>query len=190
MTLCVRINSALNLAHTSPENIRRIPVLLIACNHAALASDALRHIEVKPVLLTRTRTPQRSAACAGSAEGDRLANGCTRRCNRNEAFGLFSSIQKGKFHAAPERRRSAAVKEDTTEVAGGLLTIQHFQDEFALCSSRSLGEVPVPQVPACGAGREAAAQVRFCAAILPDASQHIVKPVYMQVGFAQRSRTV
>jgi hypothetical protein len=50
----IRISAAFNLAHTTPENVRRIAVLLITRNNAALAPDALCHIEVKSVLLART----------------------------------------------------------------------------------------------------------------------------------------
>ena len=49
------INAALNLAHPPPENIRGIAILLVAGHHAALAPDALGHVEVKAVLLIRPR---------------------------------------------------------------------------------------------------------------------------------------
>jgi hypothetical protein len=51
-SLRVRIPAALDLANPSPVDLRGIPVLLVASHHAALAADALRHIEMKAVLLT------------------------------------------------------------------------------------------------------------------------------------------
>jgi hypothetical protein len=50
----IRISAAFNLAHTTPENVRRIAVLFITSNNAALAPDALCHIEMKSILLART----------------------------------------------------------------------------------------------------------------------------------------
>lgn len=58
MALSERVSSAFDLAHASPENVGRIAILLVACNNAALAADALRHVEVKPVLLARARSWQ------------------------------------------------------------------------------------------------------------------------------------
>ena len=43
--------SALDLAHAAPGNIRWVVVLLRAGDFAALAADALRHVEVEAVLL-------------------------------------------------------------------------------------------------------------------------------------------
>jgi hypothetical protein len=56
-TLGVGIEAPLNLSHSPPVNISRISVLLIARDHAALTSYALRHIEVKTVLLARLECP-------------------------------------------------------------------------------------------------------------------------------------
>jgi hypothetical protein len=44
-----------NLSHPSPIDVRRISVLLIAGHDAALATDALRHVKVKAILLTSLR---------------------------------------------------------------------------------------------------------------------------------------
>ncbi len=49
--LGVRVNSALDLAYASPEDVCRIAILLIAGDHTALAADALRHVEVEAILL-------------------------------------------------------------------------------------------------------------------------------------------
>ena len=41
---------ALDFAHAPPVDRRRIAVLFVAGHHAALAADALRHVEVKAIL--------------------------------------------------------------------------------------------------------------------------------------------
>jgi len=50
-TLRVRVPATLNFADASPIDVRGISVLLVASNHATLATDTLRHIKVKAVLL-------------------------------------------------------------------------------------------------------------------------------------------
>src|SRR5438552_12655463 len=54
--LRVRIPPAFDLTYAPPINLRRVSVLLVACHHAALAADALRHVKVKPVLLARLQS--------------------------------------------------------------------------------------------------------------------------------------
>jgi hypothetical protein len=49
----IRIDATLDFAHATPENIRWISILLVAGNHAALAPDALGHIEMKAILFAR-----------------------------------------------------------------------------------------------------------------------------------------
>jgi hypothetical protein len=51
VTLGVRIVSAFNLPDAPPIDRRRITILLVAGDDAALASNAFRHIEVKAILL-------------------------------------------------------------------------------------------------------------------------------------------
>jgi hypothetical protein len=53
IALRIRVIATLHFAHAPPIERCWITVLLIASNHAALAADALRHIEVKAILLTR-----------------------------------------------------------------------------------------------------------------------------------------
>jgi hypothetical protein len=48
----VGVDPPLDLTNASPKNVRGIPILLVACDFAGTASDALCHIEVKAVLLT------------------------------------------------------------------------------------------------------------------------------------------
>jgi hypothetical protein len=47
----VRVDAALDLAHAAPLNLSRVAVLLVARDHTALATDALRHIQVEAILL-------------------------------------------------------------------------------------------------------------------------------------------
>jgi hypothetical protein len=51
MAMCVRVDATLDLTDSAPKNFHGIPVLLVACDFAGTASDALGHIEVKAVLL-------------------------------------------------------------------------------------------------------------------------------------------
>ncbi|HEY3703879.1 MAG TPA: hypothetical protein VGL22_02390 [Terracidiphilus sp.] len=51
MALREGIRTAFDLAHPSPQDVSRVPVLFITGHHAAFATDALRHVEMKPVLL-------------------------------------------------------------------------------------------------------------------------------------------
>ena len=55
MTLRVRIVPAFDLPHASPVDRGRVAVLFVAGNHAALATDTLRHVEVEAILLSRSR---------------------------------------------------------------------------------------------------------------------------------------
>ena len=50
--LRIRVIPTLHFADAPPVERSRIAVLLIAGHHAALAADALRHVEVKSILLT------------------------------------------------------------------------------------------------------------------------------------------
>jgi hypothetical protein len=59
----VWIPTALNLAHTAPVDVRRISVLLVAGHDAALATDALLHVEMKTVLLAGAGSPLRNSGC-------------------------------------------------------------------------------------------------------------------------------
>src|SRR6185437_2412692 len=65
--LCERVRSALDLADAAPIHVERIAVLLGAGHFAAPASNALRHVEVEPVLLPRAR-PDYSFALLCSIE--------------------------------------------------------------------------------------------------------------------------
>jgi hypothetical protein len=53
IALRVGIVTAFYLAHAPPVERRGIAVLFVARHHAALAADALGHVEVKAVLLAR-----------------------------------------------------------------------------------------------------------------------------------------
>src|SRR5947208_7876187 len=62
--LRVRIPPAFDLTHAPPINLRRVSVLLVACHDAALAADALRHVKVESVLLTRLKGALRNSRFA------------------------------------------------------------------------------------------------------------------------------
>jgi hypothetical protein len=49
--LGVWIPSPFDFSHATPVNFRWISVLFVARHNAALAADALAHVEVKPILL-------------------------------------------------------------------------------------------------------------------------------------------
>jgi hypothetical protein len=52
IALRIRIVSAFDFADSPPVDVGWVAVLLVAGDHAALASDALRHVEVEAVLFT------------------------------------------------------------------------------------------------------------------------------------------
>jgi hypothetical protein len=52
-SLRVGITTAFNLTHAPPINVRWISVLFVASHYAALAADALAHIEMKSILFSR-----------------------------------------------------------------------------------------------------------------------------------------
>jgi hypothetical protein len=52
----IGIPPALDLSHAAPVDVRRIPVLLLAGDNAALASNAPRHVEVKAILFAWRRS--------------------------------------------------------------------------------------------------------------------------------------
>src|SRR5579862_594719 len=53
--MSIRIPTTLNLSNSTPVDVRRVAVLLVAGHNATLATDALRHVEVKTILLARFR---------------------------------------------------------------------------------------------------------------------------------------
>jgi hypothetical protein len=55
-----RVMSALHFADPPPVKTSRVPVLLVTRDDATLATDALRHIEVKTVLFTRFKRTRRN----------------------------------------------------------------------------------------------------------------------------------
>jgi hypothetical protein len=50
-----RIGAAFDFTDPAPVNMRRISVLLIARDFTAMASNALRHVEVESILLVRAQ---------------------------------------------------------------------------------------------------------------------------------------
>lgn len=69
--LRIRVPTTFNFTDTSPIDVRGISVLFVTSDNATLATDALRHVKVKTVLLakfqcslgnSRCGTPNRSGA--------------------------------------------------------------------------------------------------------------------------------
>ena len=63
--------TAFNLADATPENIRGISVLFVAGHDTAFAADAFRHVEMKAILLARSRRARQLSLCADTAERNR-----------------------------------------------------------------------------------------------------------------------
>ncbi len=53
----IGVGAAFNLANAPPANLRGVSVLLVAGDLAGAAADALRHVEVEAVLLSRLERP-------------------------------------------------------------------------------------------------------------------------------------
>ena len=51
MPLGEGVGSTFDLAYAPPQDVGRVTILFIAGYNAAFTSDALRHIEMKPILL-------------------------------------------------------------------------------------------------------------------------------------------
>ena len=83
----LRIPAAFDLADAPPVDRRRIAVLLVARDDAALAADALAHVEVKPVLLARFGRAKRHA------RGQRREHGARRAPQTRERAGVSTNQQ-------------------------------------------------------------------------------------------------
>ena len=68
VTACIRIGAAFHFTHSSPENVRWVSVLLIACHYATFASDAFRHVEVEAIVFAFDGHAQRRIAATDSAQ--------------------------------------------------------------------------------------------------------------------------
>jgi hypothetical protein len=53
MPKCVGIDASFYFADATPENIRGVSILFIACHDAAFAPNALGHVEVEAILFPR-----------------------------------------------------------------------------------------------------------------------------------------
>jgi hypothetical protein len=60
----IGISTAFDLANAAPQNVRGISVLLVTRHDAALATNALGHIEVESILFARSRQSARSSGAA------------------------------------------------------------------------------------------------------------------------------
>lgn len=64
-TLRVGIPAAFDFTDAPPVDVRRIAVLFVASDDAALTTDALRHVEVKTILFTKFEGALRNAGGLG-----------------------------------------------------------------------------------------------------------------------------
>jgi hypothetical protein len=60
-SLRIGVPPSLNFTYAPPIDFRRISVLLVASHNAAFATNALRHVEVEAVLLSRFELSLRNA---------------------------------------------------------------------------------------------------------------------------------
>ena len=124
----VRIPAAFDLADAAPVDRRRVAVLLVAGDDAALAADAAAHVEVKPVLLAGPRRARRhppverehaagvdrsQARSSGHADG--AASGRTSRSSSATRFSSGSvtahSSTQDTDHSSrtPSRRKTSCL---------------------------------------------------------------------------------
>src|SRR5688500_44265 len=96
---------ALDVADPPPVDRRRIPVLLVAGDDAALAADALLHVEVKAVLLAGLECARRHSAFAASQR------------RRDRSFdGWIGDEQRGRgVHGTSRQRKSETVRRGARE---------------------------------------------------------------------------
>ena len=113
MSLGERITTALDFAYAPPENVGRISILFVAGHHAAFTANALRHVEVKPVLLARAGRGQSVTGWSCTAERPRrrlVDSGGWEECD----LGFLHSLDQGKFHKAPFAQMRGVAKSYTT----------------------------------------------------------------------------
>jgi hypothetical protein len=81
--MSLRVEASLELADAPPVDGGGVGVLLVARDDAALAADALAHVEMKPVLLAASRRTQGHA-------GGRLRCGCSAHGREHECDATLS----------------------------------------------------------------------------------------------------
>jgi hypothetical protein len=94
--LRVWIPAAFNFSHAPPVDIGWISVLLVASHHTTLAADALRHVEVEPVLFFRLEGALRDAWNRLGSGATVRHSGCARVASRRQherRTWLFCSFQ-------------------------------------------------------------------------------------------------
>src|SRR5437879_2824907 len=84
MALRIRVMPALHLADPPPVERRRIAVLLVTGHHAALAADALRHIEVKTILLAGSQGSRRDERCGLDLDSYQRPGNSRKQCALHE----------------------------------------------------------------------------------------------------------
>jgi hypothetical protein len=92
--LRVGVNATFHLADTSPMNICRVAVLLIAGDLAGAASNAFRHVEVETVLLPFGQRPIRDES-RGHARGPKAGEGAAGQAHQRVIHaGLCTFVQR------------------------------------------------------------------------------------------------
>jgi len=89
VALGVGIDSSLDLADATPENIGRVAILFVARDLAGATPDALRHIEVEAVLFAFT---QRTIWDKEGAHGVCGLEGLVEVCERHAYDGVAAAI--------------------------------------------------------------------------------------------------
>ena len=72
MTNGVGIDAPFKLADTAPVDIRRVTVLFVTGDLAGAAADALRHVEVEPILFPRLQAALGNEGMDDARGGSRL----------------------------------------------------------------------------------------------------------------------
>lgn len=128
-----RIYATFDLAYASPQDVGGIAILFVARHDAALTANALRHVEMEAVLLTRRRHRQPTDWWSSTAHFScfEIATCSSRKeCGR----GLLHAFNKGKVHSAPDDAGAPVAKSDR---AGGRRDIRsRVADRFELRALR------------------------------------------------------
>jgi hypothetical protein len=85
--MCLRVPAAFDFADAPPIDCSGVAVLLVARDDAALAADALAHVEMKPVLLTWPRGTE------GHSDG-RLRCGCGAHGRQHERDAIIGGASQ------------------------------------------------------------------------------------------------
>src|SRR6185436_7067558 len=136
-SLRVRIPAAFDLSDAPPVDRRGIAVLFVAGDHAALAADALAHVDVKAVLLAGSRRAIGHARWSRRVAGRNV--GGTRRQHEGDAV-LGRAGEQGKGHDSVLCSSKTGTTRRIVEVANRAAIAA-----LTSCSSRSSADEVVAQ---------------------------------------------